>query len=349
LEVSTLASNEQASARHGRLKSTRIAGEYSKNIFRMRVSLKTSASAASQISPPSTSSAEAFHARTSAMPGSALVLRANVPDCGANSPGLLASYDRDSSSWKTSQRCLDGDFQEFWETWPRSGMTRSGIAFALPTLAPRTEESESGLLPTPRAEERGQYQRDRGEIGKERPTLTGIAKMWWPTPTQADSDERSLRMRSTDPLFKEDGMHVMTLDRAVHLWPTPTAEDSQCKGNHPGAVDSLHAAVKLWPTTPTVQDAENDGGPSQFERNSVPLNAMVKLFATPSATDGRRGPDHGRQNRTGGGRYLVTDVGGQLNPTWVEWLMGYPLGWTALEDSATPSSRRSRNGSGKKS
>ena len=27
---------------------------------------------------------------------------------------------------------------------------------------------------------------------------------------------------------------------------------------------------------------------------------------------------------------------GQLNPTWVEWLMGFPLGWTDLEHSATP-------------
>ena len=24
--------------------------------------------------------------------------------------------------------------------------------------------------------------------------------------------------------------------------------------------------------------------------------------------------------------------GGQLNPTWVEWLMGFPLGWTDLKD-----------------
>ena len=24
--------------------------------------------------------------------------------------------------------------------------------------------------------------------------------------------------------------------------------------------------------------------------------------------------------------------GGSLNPTWVEWLMGYPIGWTDLED-----------------
>jgi DNA (cytosine-5)-methyltransferase 1 len=28
--------------------------------------------------------------------------------------------------------------------------------------------------------------------------------------------------------------------------------------------------------------------------------------------------------------------GGRLNPMWVEWLMGFPLGWTDLEDSETP-------------
>jgi DNA (cytosine-5)-methyltransferase 1 len=27
---------------------------------------------------------------------------------------------------------------------------------------------------------------------------------------------------------------------------------------------------------------------------------------------------------------------GQMNPQWVEWLMGYPIGWTDCEDSETP-------------
>ena len=27
---------------------------------------------------------------------------------------------------------------------------------------------------------------------------------------------------------------------------------------------------------------------------------------------------------------------GQLNPEWVEWLMGFPIGWTELSASATP-------------
>jgi len=28
---------------------------------------------------------------------------------------------------------------------------------------------------------------------------------------------------------------------------------------------------------------------------------------------------------------IIAQAGGQLNPDWVEWLMGYPIGWTGLE------------------
>lgn len=46
----------------------------------------------------------------------------------------------------------------------------------------------------------------------------------------------------------------------------------------------------------------------------------------------------------------LADVSGQLNPEWVEWLMGFPAGWSELEPSAmqlfrsrhTQSSARSR-------
>jgi DNA (cytosine-5)-methyltransferase 1 len=31
----------------------------------------------------------------------------------------------------------------------------------------------------------------------------------------------------------------------------------------------------------------------------------------------------------------VDETSGALNPTWVEWLMGFPLGWTDCEDSET--------------
>ena len=34
-------------------------------------------------------------------------------------------------------------------------------------------------------------------------------------------------------------------------------------------------------------------------------------------------------------------VSGSLNPEWVEWLMGYPEGWTDCEGLETPSCRKS--------
>lgn len=42
--------------------------------------------------------------------------------------------------------------------------------------------------------------------------------------------------------------------------------------------------VGLLPT-PTTQDGANTGGPSQFDRNSVPLNALVTLLPTPAVND----------------------------------------------------------------
>ena len=37
----------------------------------------------------------------------------------------------------------------FSETWPTSGMTRSGMAYALPTSEPATDDGACSYLPTP--------------------------------------------------------------------------------------------------------------------------------------------------------------------------------------------------------
>lgn len=111
------------------------------------------------------------------------------------------------------------------------------------------------------------------------------------------------------------------------LWPTPKAADGERGGR-----GDLLAMVRTgrdsrrrrWPT-PTTQDAENDGGPSQLRRKTLPLNAAVKVWPTPTASRRSGLQSHGR-----------TAIPGQLNPTWVEWLMGFPLGWTDLKGSETP-------------
>lgn len=63
------------------------------------------------------------------------------------------------------------------------------------------------------------------------------------------------------------------------------------KGNH--VPITLDRAVKHWPT-PTTQDAANNGGPSQWDRNSLPLNTAVKaeaqgMWPTPTADLARAG------------------------------------------------------------
>ena len=68
---------------------------------------------------------------------------------GQSSGALLANYDPDTSSWKTSQPSFSGDFQMFSDTLPNSGMTRSGTLFRLPLLAPTICDNAFGLLPTP--------------------------------------------------------------------------------------------------------------------------------------------------------------------------------------------------------
>jgi DNA (cytosine-5)-methyltransferase 1 len=58
----------------------------------------------------------------------------------------------------------------------------------------------------------------------------------------------------------------------------------------------------------------------------------MKLWPTPKASNG--GPDYAKENRSATGGNLPTAAGGSLNPDWVEWLMGWPTGWTDLKPLA---------------
>jgi hypothetical protein len=84
--------------------------------------------------------------------------------------------------------------------------------------------------------------------------------------------------------------------------------------------------------TPTMEMAERfrrKGSNGSF----VEAVAAKVIWPTPTMADGLGGPGNSGRD---GGENLRTRVGGQLNPTWVEWLMGFPLGWTDCEPSATP-------------
>jgi hypothetical protein len=94
-------------------------------------------------------------------------------------------------------------------------------------------------------------------------------------------------------------------------------------------------AYQMWPT-PTAQDASNDGGPSQYKRNSLPLNAAAKMWPTPTAITNSGGAALCKWGGSASreklrGMVSPEELNGQLNPTWVEGLMGLPPGWTEVE------------------
>jgi hypothetical protein len=91
------------------------------------------------------------------------------------------------------------------------------------------------------------------------------------------------------------------------LWPTPKANDAEKRGNFDvtNPRNGLPAAAKSWPTP--VASMSKGSSPASLTRKSGADRSNDRL-------------DHA----------VMASDGGQLNPTWVEWLMGWPIGWTDL-------------------
>lgn len=212
----------------------------------------------------------------------------------------FASYDRTSRSWRTFRVSFDGNSETYSGTWPRSGMTRSGTVYRRRPSVPRTYAIECSSLPTPTATPGG-YNQSPSPGAAVRPSLETMARHG--------------------------------------LWPTPTAAPS----SHGGGGGVLHAAVTRWPT-PRSADADRGGRGDLLSmvRHGVPSRRRDrKLLPTPLAKDGARGgltaaARERRAANTKTGLSLPEELGGPLNPTWVEWLMGFPAGWTDCAPSATP-------------
>jgi hypothetical protein len=133
----------------------------------------------------------------------------------------------------------------------------------------------------------------------------------------------------------EQGKLLTLNDQVAHLLPTPRATDADHGG--PNQRDSkgkpgLAMAVSMLPT-PTVNGNHNRKGASPKAADG--LGTFVKLYPTPTANDAKN--NNAPSQRTENGRNsdaLNVAAGGSLNPAWVEWLMGFPIGWT---DIGTPS------------
>ena len=131
----------------------------------------------------------------------------------------------------------------------------------------------------------------------------------------------------------------------VRLWPTVCATEARQglqirRPGKKGVQQSLSTAVRLWPT-PSASDCgrtainphvTQNGTIRHIGKNGAQsyarLDAVAALFPTPKAN---AGTGASKSPNRKGAPDLQTVCGGTLNPTWVEWLMGFPIGWTDLD------------------
>lgn len=111
-------------------------------------------------------------------------------------------------------------------------------------------------------------------------------------------------------------IQIRLCDQVRHpqLWPTPTVcGNNNRKGLTKTSGDGLATAVLKTYPTPKCQDA----GAALFDRCKGNLGEVI----------------HGRY--LNGGNATPQTKSARLNPNWVEWLMGWPIGYTDSKQLAT--------------
>ena len=129
--------------------------------------------------------------------------------------------------------------------------------------------------------------------------------------------------------------------------PTMTVNgNNNRKGASATSGDGLTTVLKRCQRMPTPRQSDPSRGDCSSERSrrTPSLVSAVKAVPTPTATDGTKWNAKTKQQRIDQGSSLRLcnvetatgdPIGGSLNPTWVEWLMGWPLGWTELKPLET--------------
>jgi hypothetical protein len=116
-------------------------------------------------------------------------------------------------------------------------------------------------------------------------------------------------------------------EKALHKEATQARPGRSKPANLRDQVSNMHK----WPT-PCTRDWKDTGENVNWEAVAKKGKlAGAVMWTTPVADD----TTHRKNKYAQGGTALSTQAGGQLNPTWVEWLMGWPLGWTDLKPLET--------------
>ena len=213
--------------------------------------------------------------------------------CGDTWQESSMKFDPASCSWKTHQCLWDEDLPESSVTLPKWGMMQNGVLWERTMLPPLTSGTGFGLWHTPRVLEIDESYEQYQERMKKHPNPKNNTK----------KKASNLTMQVKNP----------------QLWPTPRVggeegyETVKERKGHSAAVQhNLLAAVQhsqMWPT-PTRRDYKGINAPEGLTRK----DGKSRMDQLPNAV-----------------AYNIQEKDtGQLNPTWVEWLMGWPTEWTDL-------------------
>lgn len=237
---------------------------------------------------------EGFLAPTSVQQDVEPESQAKPPASGKKWHGSFAKFDRATSSWKIPHCLPLVGSMSFSATWPRWGSMRNGACMAQPMPEPRTKGTGSGLWPSPKSRD-GQPEGFSAGMRRDSPNLSTVVRApdLWPTPTVHGNYNRKESSKNSG-----DGLAT-----AVKLYPTPTSSNTKAVHMR-GADKGKKREPRTYFPTPTAVTAP--GGAALCKWGGAGSREKLKQIMTPA------------------------EINGALNPDWVEWLMGWPIGWTSL-------------------
>ena len=319
------------------------------------------------------------------------------PGFSTNTSALLAKYDPDTSSWRTSQACwITGQWALFSENFPKSGCLVNGECFQRQEWEVPISAKEFSSWPTPTTQESPHPNARMSDTGRrisndgkgshglnledktgEWAALARAEANNWPTPRALEMDESVESHNARMEKRKSEGKELVSenLSLTTKKWPTPVKSDFQerrASENWNGS--DLPSVVDAWPTGPGAkwltpaaredaacpqsqrmlthqakefESCESPIGPQDQMKESIGKQSLPndptlpQRWATPVTLDQVAGRDVANQEKI---RSTLTNADlsrkmmgetpkekKRLNPRFVEWLMGHPIGWSSVK------------------
>lgn len=271
--------------------------------------------------------------------------------CG-NHPGSMDSLTGQTSNWPTPNAAPEAPTQEGIQSaspWGTpgamdGGTIRRGAGRGNELLLagqakefnwPTPDASVMNDRETPETfEARRAKLDDRSRNGKGAGTPLTIAAQQWATPRASAADQGNDKASAQR---RSQGENTGLKDQASNF-PTPTTQDAEQAGS-PKREMLTNVAVSPR-ATPAARDTRSDQGQEGLlARDAHPrgkpltrqiLTSQIGLQDETPETPGQKSSDAGP-----GSRPLLRRR--KLNPNFVEWLMGFPRGWSeALFSNGTP-------------